>query len=58
MPRFYRMRVLKISSFWLFSTVFRARMLPALLIRGRYFESSCDICLHFALVANRKSLVN
>ena len=29
-------------------------MLSTLLIGGRYFESSCDICLQFSLVANRK----
>ena len=33
-------------------------MLSALLIGGRYFESSCDNCLHFTLVANRKIQIN
>ena len=26
-------------------------LLFALLIKGRYFESSCDICVHFTLVS-------
>ena len=30
------------------------RLLSALLIDGRYFDGSCDMCLHFIFVANRK----
>ena len=30
-------------------------MLLTLLVGGRYFESLCDICLQFNLVANRKT---
>ena len=50
------MCVFKIKRFWLFCFMIRVGLSSVLLIKGIYYGSlrSCDVCLRFSLVANRK----